>query len=79
MSAFAPFKGNPGGPDTPATLRIATAAEYIAEQLGVIALKAVEIESHLARLERHGGAQHVQPEIPAEWSAARQAFQAQHP
>jgi len=50
---FVPFQGNPGGPDSPATARIATAAEYAAAQLGVIARKVEQMELHLARIAAH--------------------------
>jgi hypothetical protein len=51
-----PFKplGNTGlGIDVAAALRIAHAAEYAADQLGLIARTAAEIESHLAKIAKH--------------------------
>ena len=49
---FEPFRPHvtPSGPDSPATLRIATASEYAAAQLGAIARAAEKIEQHLAKI-----------------------------
>jgi hypothetical protein len=64
---FMPFNGSPGGPDSPATLRIATAAEY-AVQLGIIA-------RHLARQPDQAHVPEGPPPMPASWEAATRAVQ----
>jgi hypothetical protein len=67
---FVPAQSSGTGLDSPATIRVAAAAEYAAAQLGVIARKSVEIESHLAKIAAH------YPE-PGSAAAVFQAAQAQ--
>jgi hypothetical protein len=47
---FVPIQTSGTGLDSPGTLRIASAAEYTAAQLGIIARNVEKIESHLAAI-----------------------------
>jgi hypothetical protein len=68
---FSPAHSTGAGLDMDLQLRLATAAEYAAAQLGFIARALVQIESHLA----HSGRvpQVPPPEMPPTWTAASQA------
>jgi hypothetical protein len=68
---FSPAHSTGAGLDMDLQLRLATAAEYAAAQLGVIARALVQIESHLATADAQSRASLAPPEMPAALQAVQ--------